>query len=495
MALCCGHSAQGRSDCRWLSGLLLSLVGCLWAIIGVPAQTQAPQSHDTSYQRIIGELYPDEVAPFYGFYATLNTSERFALARVIGALDDGEWGLFAALLIETDRATAIKTLELFGSYDAAQLERATGELKANEFDNWQAIPVLLQEESFERARLALLGSEAENACQVAEPDDPIDANSAPHTSAVRICSEAEARFFENFYLKKTRRVSRGVLAQNGEAPWQVQFSLHGASTRYFRSDGERAKQITRFGRELSDWEINHTCGAVYLGARFVLTAAHCIGNLEDRLFFQRRRVHLGSVRIDGNRNLFTIRRVLTHADYKSSTLQNDIALIELTQVPAGYRYLRSARLPRGPARPSRQVPMLLSGWGFSRPANSSSDIFALDGRQQLPAQPALLKGTVWVQQSSECRRNRHFRRRGIDIHAGQICVGSPRGVDSCRGDSGGPLVDTRSDTLIGIVSGSAGCGLAGTPSIFVDVGYYRDWIDRAMAAAPGLAVRRKHKFR
>ena len=464
---------------------------------GIPAQAQAQAvpSSGESYHRIMGELYPDEVAPFYAFYAALNTSERYALARVIGSLDDGEWGLFAALLIETDRPTAIKTLEMFGSYDAAQLARATAELKEYDFDNWQAIPALLRAESLEHARLALLGVEADNACQIPDPYQAIDATLDPYQPAVRLCSDAETQFFEAFYSNSVGYVSAGVLAEEGEAPWQVQFSLHGASTTYYQSDGERTKQMNRFGRELDDWEINHSCGAVYMGARFVLTAAHCIGNLEDRLFFQRRRVHLGSVRIDDDRNLFSIRRVLTHADFNSGTLQNDIALIELTRVPTGYGYLRSARLPRGPARPSGQVPLLLSGWGFSRPASSSNDIFALDGQRQLPAQPALLKGTVWVQPTSVCRQNRHFRRRGIDIYEGQICVGSPRGVDSCRGDSGGPLVDPRTEALIGIVSGSAGCGLQGTPSIFVDVGYYRDWIIRAMDAAPRLPARRKHTFR
>jgi len=238
------------------------------------------------------------------------------------------------------------------------------------------------------------------------------------------------------------------------------------------------------------------CGGVYLGAKFVLTAAHCIGTLEDPKFFAGTRIHLGSIRIDGPRNLYKITKVLVHAGFNSETLQNDIALIQLDKVPTGYgRNLRSVSPARTPAQPSGSVDLLLSGWGYSRPATSSSNIFALDGQRQRPAQPSLLMGDVWVQDPSICKENRHFRRRLINLYPGQICVGSPVGVDSCRGDSGGPLVNAQAGVLVGLVSGSAGCGLTGTPSIFTDVGYYRNWIARARAAAPRLRAKRKHRFR
>ncbi len=467
------------------------LVACLCALAAQPAQAQIPLSPDDSYQRIVGELYPDETASFYEFYASLDVYDRYALARVIERLDEGEWGLFARLLVEPDRDTGLKTLRLFSGYDDSQLARVTGFLKGREFDLWKAIPNLVRAESYANARHLLLDDEDESACSIHVEGSAVD----PDAPAVRYCSEAESRFILAFFGGGTGYVSRGEFAEEGEIPWQAQFSLYGPSTRAYYTPAERNKQINRFGRELKEWEINHTCGAVYLGGKFVLTAAHCIGTLADSRFFKGRRVHLGSIKIDGDRNLFEIKNVLVHADYKPRTLQNDIALIQLDRVPTGLRRLRSVGLPRGRARPSGQVPLLLSGWGYNRPATSSNAIFALDGQRQAPAQPSLLKGGVWVQNVSVCRNNRHFRRRGIDIYPGQLCVGSPGGVDSCRGDSGGPLVNARTEVLIGLVSGGAGCGLQGTPSIFTDVGYYRDWIDRAMGAAPGMRAKRKHLFR
>lgn len=479
-----------------LSGLSGRLALCLGVILASPLHAQPTLTSEESYVRIVGELYPEERTPFYNFYAGLRANDRLALARVVERLDAGEWGLFAQLLFETDTATAIKILRVFSSYDDDQLAAVTGFLKDREYTRWEAIPALVQTESFANARTMLLGPDAEDFCVDPRHSDPIGDGLGADVPAVRFCSEAEVRFFQTFFARTINYVSKGVLAKEAEIPWQVQFSLHGASTRAYRGQSERAKQRERFGRILRDWEINHTCGGVYLGAQFVLTAAHCIGELADSRFFAGRRVHLGSITINGRRNLFKIKNVLVHKGFNAKTLQNDIALIQLDKVPTGFgRNLRAVRPARSPAQPSGSIPLKLSGWGFNRPATSSNNIFALDGQRQAPAQPSLLKGDVWVQKLSVCKNNRHFRRRQIQLYPGQICVGSPTGVDSCRGDSGGPLVNNSTNRLIGLVSGSAGCGLWGTPSIFTDVGYYRNWIARAKATAPRLRAGRKYRFR
>lgn len=486
-----------RPESARLSGLIVVLAACFCAFWAAPVQAQETLSTNQSYDRIVSELYADEIAPFYELYAGLDVYDRYALARVIGHLDQGERGMFAQLLVETDRPTAIKTLRLFAGYNDEQLDAVTDLLKRRDYDQWQAITVLVAAESDANARaMLLLGRDGANPCQFRREGYFIGAGADPDALAAHYCSDAEIQFLQDFAPRGGQYVSRGLLALEGEIPWQAQFSLHGASTRAYYKRSERDAQIERFGRELEDWEINHNCGAVYLGAKFVLTAAHCIGNLEDAKFIAGRRVHLGSINIDGRRNLFEIRNVLVHADFQDDTLQHDIALIQLKSVPTGFgNRLRSVKPASAPAQPSGRIPLLLSGWGYNRPATSSSNIFALDGQRQAPAQPSLLKGEVWVQENSVCRFNRHFIRRKIKLFPGQICVGSPSGIDSCRGDSGGPLVDTRTETLIGLVSGSAGCGLTNTPSIFTDVGYYRDWIERAKSSAPQLSANRKHRFR
>ena len=479
----------------WPPGVIFLLAACLCTLTAQPVLAQSPDPVETSYRTILGELYPDEVAPFHSLYASLDAYDRMALARITGNLGAGERGMFAHLLTQTDQPTAIKTLRILSGLDDTQLAQTTAILQSRDYDSWETIPVLVRGESYANARAMLLGNGGTNGCTPYPPEELSSEEAQDLPPPPRQCSAAEAQFYIAFFAGGTGYVSKGVLAREGQVPWQAQFSLHGASTRAYYGASERQEQRQRFGRPLEDWEINHTCGAVYLGGQFVLTAAHCIGNLADNRFFRGRRIHLGSIKIDSRRNLFKIDKVFVHADYNNATLQHDIALIQLEKVPTGLDVVRSARLPRSPAQPSGRVPLLVSGWGYDRPARSSSDIFALDGGRQSPAQPSLLMGDMWVQKLSVCRNNRNFRRRQIDLYAGQICVGSPQGVDSCRGDSGGPLVDPESEVLIGIVSGSAGCGLTGTPSIFTDVGYYRDWIDRAMDEAKLRRSQRKYKFR
>jgi trypsin len=51
--------------------------------------------------------------------------------------------------------------------------------------------------------------------------------------------------------------------------------------------------------------------------------------------------------------------------------------------------------------------------------------------------------------------------------------------DTCSGDSGGPVVDSKTGTLIGVVSwGAEGCGTDGLLGVNARVGSVRDFIDR-----------------
>ncbi|RWS21732.1 transmembrane protease serine 2-like isoform X4, partial [Leptotrombidium deliense] len=64
-------------------------------------------------------------------------------------------------------------------------------------------------------------------------------------------------------------------------------------------------------------------------------------------------------------------------------------------------------------------------------------------------------------------------------HNTMVCCGSlQKGIATCSGDSGGPFVGRLGDHYIqiGIVSYGASCGKNGTPSVFVKVLAYRDWI-------------------
>ena len=54
-----------------------------------------------------------------------------------------------------------------------------------------------------------------------------------------------------------------------------------------------------------------------------------------------------------------------------------------------------------------------------------------------------------------------------------------KGKDGCQGDSGGPMTESRegSEYQVGVVSWGEGCGRAGLPGVYSNVGMFRDWMD------------------
>lgn len=471
---------------RRRTGAIAALGLCLFP---VPVAANGPNalastSGSAAYERISSELYDDEAGRFRDFYDSLSEDGKAVLTEVTGRLGEGQRGTFVLMLMDMDPELARRMLALFASFDSAQLDFVAGHMSERTYEKWQLIPDLLEAEQVETVRAELLGDADLSACYAGDTSDAGigDDTDPAQVAEGQICSEAVLDF-RGYYWRTPYRVVRGVHADPDEAHWQAQLALHGVSTKAFHSASARESQRKQFGRNLHDWEINHICGAVYIGARFLLTAAHCIDSSRDAVFFDGRRIRLGTQRIDGNHNLLRIRTVIRHKDYDSQTHQNDIALVELTETPR-FKNLTEAKLPQsGRSGLGNGVLLMLTGWGYQRATESAGNIRAQDGQYQERAIARLLKGTLTLRPDSECNNNRNFRVKKYRLRPGQFCAGSQSGVDSCRGDSGGPLVDRRTGTLVGLVSFGPGCGLAKTPGVYVDVGYYTDWIVRAKAAA------------
>lgn len=477
---------RGGNKNRHSIGAAIALVLCLFALpvaIG-RSDVLAQPGQSAAYERIRDELYADEAVRFGDFYEALSDDEKGVLTEVAGRLGEGQRGTFALMLMDMDSGLAHQMLALFASFDGGQLDFVAGHMSERTYEKWQLIPVLLQAGQLETARAEMLREADLNACYARDTSDAGTGDEPDSTQGTQgqICSEAVLDF-RSAYWRTPYRVVRGGYAEPDEAHWQAQLALHGASTKAFHSASAREAQVKQFGRALYDWEINHICGAVYIGGRFLLTAAHCIDSSRDEVFFAGRRIRLGTQRIDANHNLLKVRTVFRHKAYNSQTHQNDIALIELQKTPS-FPNLAEARLPQsGRAGLGNGAPLLLTGWGYQRATESAGTIRALDGEYQERAIVRLLKGTLTLLPDSECNNNRNFRIKKYRLRPGQFCAGSQSGVDSCRGDSGGPLVERRTATLVGLVSFGPGCGLAKTPGVYVDVGYFADWIARAKAAA------------
>ncbi|CAF4868801.1 unnamed protein product [Pieris macdunnoughi] len=200
--------------------------------------------------------------------------------------------------------------------------------------------------------------------------------------------------------------------------------------------------------------IKLSCGGTLITEWYILTAAHCVSFLGNKL--QLEGVILGEhdvrqnpdcERVDGElmcappaRNV-TIDRVITHPGYNPQTLFDDIALVRL-----------------------------------SEPAD-----FSLDSMKAvcLPTTPELINQTL------EGLQGINIYNGSPRIYDSQLCAGGVRDKDSCGGDSGGPLMypgrtNSRGGVRYvqhGIVSyGSKRCGIGGYPGVYTRISYYMEWI-------------------
>lgn len=469
-----------------LGRLVLPGLFCVFAV-SVPAHADDHAGSDptAAYQAVVQELYGEEISEFNTFYQRLTPEGVAVFSRLALTLGEGERALLGLFLARNGTEPANRMLALFDTLDLATFERTAAILGGLDFDEWDVLTTALAQDGQAEVRRELIQADGDpQLCSSypGEREQTAEETAAGSHQEERLCSQTIVDLRQTFF-PITERLTRGFTVEDDTAEYQAQLSLFGQMTRAFHSGTEREKQKQQFGRILDDWEINHICGAVYIGDKYVLTAAHCVANsLSDQRFFDGQRIRLGSYRIDGLHNLVPIRSVVIHAQYNSRTLQNDIALIELTRAPTFAR-ARKVNLPPDADFLPSSGRALLTGWGYVRPTVRSSSPRALDGQFQLRAIAELQGGVLDIYPETTCTNNRNFRAERLRIRPGQLCAGTRIGIDSCRGDSGGPLVDIDTNTLVGLVSGGKGCGLMNTPSVYVDVAYYLDWIAEAKREA------------
>ncbi|XP_045656059.1 LOW QUALITY PROTEIN: transmembrane protease serine 9 [Ursus americanus] len=241
--------------------------------------------------------------------------------------------------------------------------------------------------------------------------------------------------------KTAGRIVGGVEASPGEFPWQVSL----------RENNE------------------HFCGAAVIGARWLVSAAHCFNEFQDPRAWV---AYAGTTFLSGT-EASTVRarvaRITPHPRYNPDTADFDVAVLQLhSPLPLG-RHVQPVCLPAATHVFPPRRKCLISGWGYLR-------------EDFLVKPETLQKATVQLLDQGLCASL-----YGHSLTDRMLCAGYLDGkVDSCQGDSGGPLVCEEPSGrffLAGIVSWGIGCAEARRPGVYARVTRLRDWILEAITVA------------
>ncbi|XP_058475588.1 coagulation factor VII-like [Solea solea] len=244
---------------------------------------------------------------------------------------------------------------------------------------------------------------------------------------------------KNQQLDPRARIVGGTECPKGECPWQVLLV-------------EKGKGF---------------CGGVIFNPTWILTASHCMENLEPQFVKVVAGEHNTELN-EGTEQFIQVAQIIMHEDYVKRTADNDIALLRLAAPIVYTTYAVPACLPTRPLAERDLWAVNLhtvSGWGRRAEHGPTSTI--------------LRRLTVPRIRTQQC-----MEESGVVLTDNMFCAGYIEGQqDSCKGDSGGPLVTLYKNTafLLGIVSWGKGCARPGNYGIYTRVSNYLEWIHNQTA--------------
>jgi len=201
---------------------------------------------------------------------------------------------------------------------------------------------------------------------------------------------------------------------------------------------------------------------------WVLTAAHCVqsGSLT---FTVGAGLWNASSQMTGTEQYSRPKRLVIHPKWNSRTMDNDVALVELTTPLQFSECVGTVCLPEKDLVGGEKV--WITGWGTLRSGG---------------VQPQVLQqAEVSVISNADCQKTGYTASQILpSMVCGQGKTQTGGIIDACQGDSGGPFVAENNGRyeIYGATSWGRGCAGAIYPGIWARIHSNVDWIKNIIGA-------------